>query len=134
MMLYFACYGRPGVRGRHGRSAARSRNTTAWLRRRQCRPAAAATRQRLVTLSRDEVKHIAQLARVGVTDEDVTRFQAQLSVILDHFQALREIDTSGVPPTAHTLPLANVERDDAPRPSYPTESVLANAPRQQDAF
>ncbi len=87
-----------------------------------------------MALSRDEVKHIAQLARVGVTEEDVTRFQAQLSVILDHFQALREIDTSGVPPTAHTLPLANVERDDAPRPSFPTESVLANAPRKQDAF
>jgi len=87
-----------------------------------------------VALSRDEVKHIAQLARVGVTEEDVTRFQAQLSIILDHFKALGEIDTGGVPPTAHTLPLANVERDDNARPSFPTESVLANAPRQQEHF
>ncbi|HLZ73137.1 MAG TPA: Asp-tRNA(Asn)/Glu-tRNA(Gln) amidotransferase subunit GatC [Dehalococcoidia bacterium] len=87
-----------------------------------------------MALSRDEVRHIAQLARVGVTEEDVSRFQAQLSVILDHFAALGEIDTSGVPPTAHTLPLANIERDDTSRPSCPTESVLANAPRKQDAF
>lgn len=85
-----------------------------------------------MTLSRDEVQHIAQLARVGVSDADVERFQRQLSVILDHFEALRALDTEGVPPTAHTLPLANVERDDVSRPSYPREAVLANAPQVHD--
>jgi aspartyl-tRNA(Asn)/glutamyl-tRNA(Gln) amidotransferase subunit C len=87
-----------------------------------------------MALSKDEVRHIALLARVGVSDEDVERFQAQLSVILDHFEALRAVDTEGVPPTAHTLPLQNIERDDEPRPSLPREVVLANAPRTQEGY
>jgi len=87
-----------------------------------------------VSLTREEVERIAQLARVGVTEEDVTRFQAQLSVILDSFAALASLDTTGVPPTAHTLPLANIERADESRPSYQPEAILANAPLRQDDF
>jgi aspartyl-tRNA(Asn)/glutamyl-tRNA(Gln) amidotransferase subunit C len=87
-----------------------------------------------MSLTREEVQHIAQLARVGVSDADVERFQKQLSVILDHFEALRAVDTEGVPPTAHTLPLSNVEREDAARPSCPKETVLANAPQVHDGF
>lgn len=87
-----------------------------------------------MSLTREEVQHIAQLARVGVSDDDVARFQQQLSVILDHFEALRALDTEGVPPTAHTLPLSNVEREDAARPSFPTEAVLANAPQVHQNF
>jgi aspartyl-tRNA(Asn)/glutamyl-tRNA(Gln) amidotransferase subunit C len=85
-----------------------------------------------MALTRDEVLHVARLARVGVTDADVAKFQQQLSQILDHFEALREIDTAGVPPTTHTLPLQNVDAPDEPRPSLPQETVLANAPLAQD--
>ena len=87
-----------------------------------------------MSLTRAEVEHIAQLARVGVSDDDVTRFQAQLSLVLDSFAALAKLDTSGVPPTAHTLPLVNIARTDQSRPSYPTEAILANAPRRQAGF
>ncbi|HXF52117.1 MAG TPA: Asp-tRNA(Asn)/Glu-tRNA(Gln) amidotransferase subunit GatC [Dehalococcoidia bacterium] len=86
-------------------------------------------------LSREDVLHVARLARVALTDEEVERFQAQLSDILDHFDVLRQIDTEGVPPTAHTLDLVNVERDDEVRPSMPVEDVLRNAPvREGDYF
>jgi aspartyl-tRNA(Asn)/glutamyl-tRNA(Gln) amidotransferase subunit C len=87
-----------------------------------------------MSLTKQEVEHIARLARVGVTDEDVERFQRQLSVILDSFEQLRGLDTEGVEPTAHTLPLRNVERQDLPRLSFPREAMLANAPRVQDGF
>lgn len=86
-------------------------------------------------LSREDVLHVARLARIALSDEEVERFQAQLSDILDHFDVLRLIDTEGVPPTAHTLDLVNVERDDEVRPSMPVEDVLRNAPvREGDYF
>lgn len=86
-------------------------------------------------LSREDVLHVARLARIALSDEEVERFQAQLSDILDHFDVLRQIDTEGVPPTAHTLDLVNVERDDEVRPSMPVEDVLRNAPmREGDYF
>lgn len=85
-----------------------------------------------MSLTRDEVLHIAQLARVGVTDEDVEKFQAQLSEILDHFETLAELDTDDVPPTAHPLPLESVMRADETTPSLPVEDVLANAPLAED--
>lgn len=80
-------------------------------------------------LSEAEVRHIARLARVGVTDEEVERLQAQLSTILEHFDLLSAIDTEGVPPTAQSFDLANVERDDVARESPSRETVLANAPK-----
>ncbi len=79
-------------------------------------------------LSREQVKHIATLARVGLTEEDISRFSHQLSEILEYFERLRQVDTEGVPPTAHTLPLHNVMRDDEPGPPYPRNDILANAP------
>lgn len=79
-------------------------------------------------LGRDEVKHIALLARLGLTEEDTTRFQEQLSHILDSFLMLQQIDTTDVPPTAHSVSLQNVMREDEPRPSLPPAEVLANAP------
>ena len=85
-----------------------------------------------MALTRDEVLHVARLARVGLTDEDVTKFQQQLSQILDHFEVLRRIDTEGVPPTTHTLPLEGVMSPDEPRPSLEREAILANAPLDQD--
>jgi aspartyl-tRNA(Asn)/glutamyl-tRNA(Gln) amidotransferase subunit C len=87
-----------------------------------------------MALSRDEVLHIARLARVGLTPADVEKFQEQLSHILDQFETLRRIDTTGVPPTAFALPLENVMRDDAVAPSYDVETVLANAPRRMGNY
>jgi aspartyl-tRNA(Asn)/glutamyl-tRNA(Gln) amidotransferase subunit C len=85
-----------------------------------------------MALTRDEVLHVAKLARVGVTDDDVTKFQHQLSDILDHFSALNEIDTTDVPPTTQSLPLENVMARDEPVASLPQADVLHNAPEQQD--
>lgn len=87
-----------------------------------------------MSLSPDEVREIAHLARLGVTDADVERFTSQLSTILDQFAALAAIDTEDVEPTAHPLPLANVMRDDAVTPSFPREAILANAPETEDGL
>ena len=83
-------------------------------------------------LTPDEVKRIARLARVGLSDDEVAHFQIQLSEILDYFQRLREVDTEKLPPTAQTLAMHNVMRDDEPRPSFDKEEVLANAPQRED--
>jgi aspartyl-tRNA(Asn)/glutamyl-tRNA(Gln) amidotransferase subunit C len=85
-------------------------------------------------LSRDEVLHVARLARVGLTDAEVEKFQAQLSSILDHFQLLSQIDTRGVEPTTHTLPLESVMAPDEPVDSLSQEDVLANAPLTEDGY
>ena len=85
-----------------------------------------------MALTREEVLHVAKLARVGVTDDDVTKFQHQLSDILDHFTALNEIDTTDVPPTTQSLPVVNVMAKDEPRPSLPQNEVLQNAPLAQE--
>ena len=83
-------------------------------------------------LSRDQVEHVAHLARVGVTEEDIERFSHQLSDVLDYFERLDRVDIEGVPPTSHTLPLHNVMREDETEPSYDVEDVLANAPNQEE--
>jgi aspartyl-tRNA(Asn)/glutamyl-tRNA(Gln) amidotransferase subunit C len=87
-----------------------------------------------VTLSRDEVLHIARLARLGLGDDEVTKFQGQLSQILEQFEALRALDTDDVPPTAYPLSLENVARDDELRPCLPVEVALANAPLREGNF
>ena len=83
-------------------------------------------------LTPEEVRHNARLARVGLSDDEVSRFQSQLSQILDYFERLQEVDTENVPPTAHTLAMHNVMRDDEPHPSIDKEEVLANAPQRED--
>jgi len=85
-------------------------------------------------LSREEVLHIARLARVGMTDEDVARMSEQLSNILENFEILKEVDTAEVPPTAQSIALENVLRKDEIIPSLPPEDVLANAPRREEDF
>ncbi|HEV8574354.1 MAG TPA: Asp-tRNA(Asn)/Glu-tRNA(Gln) amidotransferase subunit GatC [Dehalococcoidia bacterium] len=89
-----------------------------------------------MSLSREQVQHIARLARVGLSEEDIGLFAEQLSEILEYFERLRQVDTEGVPPTAHTLALHNVTREgDEPIPPLNKESVLANAPvREGDHF
>ncbi|TES88986.1 MAG: Asp-tRNA(Asn)/Glu-tRNA(Gln) amidotransferase subunit GatC [Dehalococcoidia bacterium] len=82
-------------------------------------------------LSREEVLRIARLARLGVTEEDVDKFREQLSNILQNFEILRQVDTEGVPPTAQSIVLQNIMRDDEVAPSLPPEDILANAPRRE---
>jgi aspartyl-tRNA(Asn)/glutamyl-tRNA(Gln) amidotransferase subunit C len=82
-----------------------------------------------LSLSREQVQHIARLARVGLSEEDVDRFSEQLSEILNYFERLRQVDMDGVPPTAHTLLLHNVMREvDEPSPPLDSEAALGNAP------
>ena len=79
-----------------------------------------------------EVEAIANLARLALTDEEKAQLQDQLSAILDYVEALQELDTDDIPPTASALPLDNIMRPDITEPSLPVEKALANAPDQAE--
>jgi aspartyl-tRNA(Asn)/glutamyl-tRNA(Gln) amidotransferase subunit C len=79
-----------------------------------------------------EVQHVARLARLALGVDEKERLRSQLDAILGYVQQLGRVDTAGVEPTAHVLPLANVMRDDEVRPSYPADAMLANAPDPHD--
>ena len=81
-----------------------------------------------------DVEHVAALARLGLSDAEKERLRDQLSSILEHIDALSEVDTDSIPPTASVIPLSNVLRDDVAQPSLPRDLVLSNAPRQTDGF
>jgi len=85
-------------------------------------------------LSREEVLHIARLARLGLTEDEVDRFREQLSNILENFEVLQQIDTSGIAPTAQSIALQNVVKSDEVADSLPPQQVLANAPRREGEF
>lgn len=78
-------------------------------------------------IDRDMVEHIAELAKLQLTDEEIDLYAGQLSAILDYAEMLQTLDTDAIPPTASVLPLKNVLREDKPQPSLPRERVLANA-------
>ena len=79
-------------------------------------------------LSRDDVEHVARLARLGLTDDELTVLQGQLNHILDQYAKLAELDTETIPPTAQTIELENILREDIVTESLPVEEVLANVP------
>ena len=83
-------------------------------------------------LSRNQVEHIAELARLALSDEEKALYQEQLSAILAHFEQLQELDTEAISPTATVLPLRNVMRDDETAPPSPREDILANAPSAEE--
>ena len=85
-------------------------------------------------LSREEVLHIALLARLGLTETEVDKLREQLSNILENFEALQQVDTSGIPPTAQSIALQNVMTGDEVSASLPQSEVLANAPRKEENF
>jgi len=85
-------------------------------------------------ISRDDVAHVARLARLALTDAELERMREQLNAILAHIDALRTVDTTGVEPTSHAVPQFNVMRDDEPRPCFPREDMLANAPDRAGDF
>jgi aspartyl-tRNA(Asn)/glutamyl-tRNA(Gln) amidotransferase subunit C len=88
-----------------------------------------------VAISREDVLHVASLARLTLTEDEVGRATEQLSGILEHVAALSDLDLEGVEPTAHALDLQNVTRPDRVRPSWPLDEVLSNAPEaEQGAF
>ncbi len=86
-------------------------------------------------VSREEVLHIARLARVALTEDEITRLSEQLSNLLENFEILQQVNTDGIPPTAQSVALESVMRDDEVTPSFPQEDILANAPRRdEDCF
>ena len=85
-------------------------------------------------LDESAVRHVAHLARLDITDEEVARFAGQLSGILGYVEKLNELDTTDVPPTAHTLPVNNVFRADVVRPSWEVDRALHNAPQCQEGL
>ena len=85
-------------------------------------------------ISRDEVLHVARLARLELTDDEVGRFQEQLSDIIEAISKVSELDLSDVPPTAHPLEIANTWAEDEPRPCLTAEEALANAPEREGDF
>jgi aspartyl-tRNA(Asn)/glutamyl-tRNA(Gln) amidotransferase subunit C len=88
----------------------------------------------MATLSRSEVEHVAHLARLGLTDDELTRLEAQLNHILEQYEILTELPTDDIPPTAQTIQLENILREDIVRPSLPVDAVLANAPARDGDY
>ena len=87
-----------------------------------------------MAISREEVLHVARLARLELTDDEAGRFTEQLSAILEAVAKVAELDLSDVEPTAHPLDLVNVWAEDEPRPSLPQDEALANAPDRHGGF
>jgi aspartyl-tRNA(Asn)/glutamyl-tRNA(Gln) amidotransferase subunit C len=83
-------------------------------------------------LDREQVLHVARLARLELTDEEVERMAKELSHVLDHIEKIRELDLEGVPPTSHVVDVVNALRADEPQPSLPRDVVLAAAPEPRE--
>jgi len=83
-----------------------------------------------MSLTLDDVRKVAKLARLELADADLVHLQPQLSAILDYVYQIQQLDTEGVEPLAHPLPIANAFRDDVPAPSLPIDDALANAPNR----
>jgi aspartyl-tRNA(Asn)/glutamyl-tRNA(Gln) amidotransferase subunit C len=81
-----------------------------------------------MAISRDEVLHVARLARLALTEDEIERLTGELDAILDAVGIVSELDLADVPPTSHPLDLVNVWAEDEPRPSLPLDDALANAP------
>jgi len=89
----------------------------------------------VATLSRRDVEHVAHLARLGLSDAEIAVLEGQLNHILEQYAVLSELDTEAIPPTAQTIELENILRDDVVRPGLDVETALANAPeRSGDHF
>ena len=84
----------------------------------------------MATLSRDDVAHVAHLARLGLTEEELTRLEGQLNHILDQYAVLAELDTEHIAPTAQTIELENILRADVVTPSLTVDEALAGAPER----
>ncbi len=83
-------------------------------------------------IERDEVLHVARLARLRLDDQEVERMAGELSSVLDHIEKIGELHLEGVEPTSHVVPLENVLREDVPRPSLARDRALEDAPASAD--
>jgi aspartyl-tRNA(Asn)/glutamyl-tRNA(Gln) amidotransferase subunit C len=83
-------------------------------------------------IDREQVLHVARLARLSLSDEEVERMSGELTGILGHIEKIGELDLEGVPPTSHVVEVANALRADEPRPSWPREEILGAAPAVRD--
>ena len=88
----------------------------------------------MANLSRSDVEHVAHLARLGLTGDELARLEGQLNHILDQYEILSGLPTDDIPPTAQTIELENILRDDVVRPSLPLAEVLTNAPARDGDF
>jgi aspartyl-tRNA(Asn)/glutamyl-tRNA(Gln) amidotransferase subunit C len=88
----------------------------------------------MATLSRADVEHVAHLARLGLTDDELSRLEGQLNHILDQYAILSRLDTEHIPPTAQTIQLENILRDDEARPSFAQDLAVGNAARTEGGF
>jgi aspartyl-tRNA(Asn)/glutamyl-tRNA(Gln) amidotransferase subunit C len=87
-----------------------------------------------MAISRDEVLHVAALARLDLSEDEIERFREQLNAILEAVGKVAELDLSDVEPTAHPLDLVNAWAEDEPRPSLSVDEALANAPDREGDF
>jgi aspartyl-tRNA(Asn)/glutamyl-tRNA(Gln) amidotransferase subunit C len=85
-------------------------------------------------ISREDVVRVARLARLALTEAELETMREQLNAILSHIDALKAVDTTGIEPTSHAVPQFNVMREDSPRPCFPVEEMLANAPDRSGDF
>ncbi|MBW7990659.1 MAG: Asp-tRNA(Asn)/Glu-tRNA(Gln) amidotransferase subunit GatC [Planctomycetes bacterium] len=85
-------------------------------------------------IDQTQVRKVAKLSRLDLTEDEIREFTGQLSAILDYVEKMNELDTAGVEPLAHCLPVSNVLREDSAKESLGTEKVLANAPQRDDEF
>ncbi|MPZ86917.1 MAG: Asp-tRNA(Asn)/Glu-tRNA(Gln) amidotransferase subunit GatC [Nitriliruptorales bacterium] len=85
-----------------------------------------------MSLTDDDVRHVARLARLALDDDEVAALRGELSTILSYAEKVGEVASADVPPTSHAYPLANVVRPDQPRPSLPAEDAVSTAPQAQD--
>lgn len=88
----------------------------------------------MAELTREQVEHVARLAYLRFTPEELARLRGQLEGILDHINQLQEVDTEAIPPTAQVIAMTTVLREDRVRPSLPVAVALANVPRTEDDF
>lgn len=84
-----------------------------------------------MSITRKDVEHVARLARLALTDDEVSTFEQQLSKILDHAERVTQLDTEGIPPTSSAIPLSNVFRPDEIDASLSNDQALANAPEAE---
>lgn len=85
-------------------------------------------------VTKDDIRHVAKLARLALSEEEIERVGGELNRIMAHFHELQELDTKDVPITSHAVPMKNIYREDTPGESLPVEDVVANAPDAVDGF
>jgi aspartyl-tRNA(Asn)/glutamyl-tRNA(Gln) amidotransferase subunit C len=126
---------RPGTTPAHGRPHTRSRSDhSRGVPPRGGVPVCAAILRAVATLSRTDVEHVAHLARLRLDDDEIARLESQLNHIMEQYAVLAQLDTEHIPPTAQTIELENILREDEARDSLPAEQALSIAPARSGDY